>query len=65
MKNISQILRALPRLGFRLEYCDGSLVKIYPADRTKPYYSLHVSERATHPLKRFAKKCWGLDITTI
>lgn len=63
MKNISQILRSLSKEGFRIEYSDGSLVKIYPKDESMPFYSCHIGERALHPLKRFAKKNWKIDIT--
>lgn len=65
MKNIHQILRAMTKKGFRIEYCDGSLVKLYPEDASKPFYSLHVGERAIHPLKRFAKKNWDLEISKL
>lgn len=65
MKNIGQIMRALQRRGFKIVFCDGSLVKIYPSDPDKPFYSLHIGERAIHPLKRFAKKNWDLDIANL
>lgn len=63
MKNISQILRALHKYGFRIEYSDGSLVKIYPKSDSMPFYSCHIGEKALHPLRRFAKKNWKIDIT--
>ncbi len=62
MKNINQIMKALEKKGFRIEYGNGSIAKIYPIDSTQPFYSLHVGERAIHPLKRFAKKKWNLDL---
>ena len=65
MKNINQLLRNLEKLGFRIEYCNGSLVKIYPSCDKQPFYSCHIGERALHPLKRFAKKNWNLDITQL
>lgn len=65
MKNINQILRSLSKNGFRIEYNDGSLVKIYPNDNSLPFYSCHIGEKALHPLRRFAKKNWNLDITKI
>lgn len=65
MKNINQIMRGLEKLGYRIEYGNGSIAKIYPADNTKPFYSLHIGERAIHPLKRFSKKHWNLDLKDI
>lgn len=65
MKNINQLLRSLEKLGYRIEYGNGSLVKIYHIDSTKPFYSCHIGERALHPLRRFAKKNWNIDITKI
>lgn len=62
MKNISQIIRELEKLGYKVEYGNGSIAKIYPSDETKPFYSLHIGERALHPLRRFAKKNWDLDL---
>lgn len=67
MKNTSELLKALNKLGFRTEYSRGgsSTVKIYPVDRSKPFYSFHVGERGLHPLRRFARANWGIDLTTI
>jgi hypothetical protein len=65
LKNINQILKGLGKLGFRVEFCDGSLVKLYPADSSQPFYSLHVGERAIHPLKRFAKKNWNIELDKV
>lgn len=62
MKNINQIIRELEKLGYKVEYGNGSIAKIYPSDETKPFYSLHIGERALHPLRRFAKKNWDLDL---
>jgi hypothetical protein len=62
MKNINQILRTLEKLGYTIDSGNGSIVKIYPIDNSQPFYSLHIGERAIHPLKRFAKKKWNLDI---
>jgi hypothetical protein len=62
MKNISQIIRKLEKLGYKVEYGNGSIAKIYPSDENKPFYSLHIGERALHPLRRFAKKNWDLDL---
>jgi hypothetical protein len=65
MKNINQIMKELEKKGFRIEYGNGSLVKIYPLDETQPFYSCHIGERAIHPLKRFAKKKWNLDLKNL
>jgi len=65
MKNINQIIKELEKKGFRIEYGNGSLVKIYPLDQTQPFYSCHIGERAIHPLKRFAKKKWNLDLKNL
>lgn len=65
MKNVNQLLKALEKLEFTIEYGNGSLVKIYPQDNNQPFYSCHIGERALHPLRRFAKKNWNMDITRI
>lgn len=65
MKNINQIMRELEKLGYKIEYGNGSIAKIYPADSSQPFYSLHIGERAIHPLRRFAKKNWALDLRNI
>ncbi len=65
MKNINQIMKCLEKKGFRIEYGNGSIAKIYPIDSSQPFYSLHIGERAIHPLKRFAKKQWNLDLKNL
>jgi hypothetical protein len=65
MKNINQIMRHLEKLGYKIEYGNGSIAKIYPVYTNQPFYSLHIGERAIHPLKRFAKKNWNLDLRKI
>jgi ribosomal protein S8 len=62
VKNINQIMKALEKKGFVIEYGNGSIAKIYPFAHSQLFYSLHIGERAIHPLKRFAKKKWNLDI---
>lgn len=62
MKNISQVLRSLEKLDYTIESGNGSIVKIYHPDKTKPFYSCHIGEKALHPLRRFAKKNWDLDL---
>lgn len=66
MKNVSQVLRFLEKRGFRIDYSGGgSLAKIYHPDNTKPFYSFHVGERGLHPLRRFAKKNWNIDLERV
>lgn len=65
MKNMNQIIRHLKKQGFQIEYGNGSIAKIYPSDENKPFYSLHIGEQAIHPLKRFAKKKWHIDLRDI
>lgn len=65
MKNINQILRSLEKLGYSIDTGNGSIAKIYHPDKSKPFYSCHIGERALHPLRRFAKKNWGLDLRNI
>jgi hypothetical protein len=60
--NIEKIMRKFKKLGFRIEHGDGSIAKIYPSDKDKPFYSLHIGEKAIHPLRRFAKSNWDIDI---
>lgn len=65
MKNINQIMRELEKIGYTITHGNGSIAKIYPIDKNQPFYSLHIGERAVHPLKRFAKKNWNLDIKNL
>lgn len=65
MLNKNQILRGLKRSGFRLQYGDGSIIKIYPPDKTQPFYTFHFGETGLHPLRRFAKTNWGIDINDL
>ena len=65
MLNVNQLMRGLKRLGFRLDYTTASTVKIYPPDIKQPFYSFHVGERGLHPLKRFSRANWNLDITQL
>lgn len=65
MKNAKQIIKGLEKLGYRIEQCEGSLVKIYPNDKSRPFYSCHMGEKSIHPLKRFARKNWNLDLSSI
>lgn len=66
MKNVNQILRSLTKLGYRVDYSQGgSLAKIYHPDSNKPFYSFHVGEKGLHPLRRFARKNWDLNLENI
>ena len=65
MKNVPQVLKGLEKLGFRLQHTRASTVKIYHPNKAKPFYSFHISERGLHPLRRFAKHNWQLDLETI
>lgn len=66
MKNVKDILRALTKLGYSIDYSGGgSLAKIYHPDKNKPFYSFHIGERGLHPLRRFAKKNWSLDLNSL
>lgn len=66
MKNVKDVLRSLEKLGYSIKYSDGgSLAKIYPPNKNQPFYSFHVGERGLHPLRRFARKNWGLNLESI
>lgn len=65
MKNVNQILKALERQGFRLDYTRATTVKICPPNKNLPFYSFHVGERGLHPLRRFARAQWNIDINAI
>lgn len=60
VKDIKKILQHLERLGFRTKHGDGSLIKVYHPDVTKPFFSLHLSDKGMHELRRFASKNWGI-----
>ena len=64
MLNVNQLLRELKKRGFTLDYTGASTVKIKPSDKTKPIYSAHLGSPMLHPLKRFARQNWYLNITT-
>jgi hypothetical protein len=65
MLNVNQLMKALSKRGFRLNYTTASTVKIYPPVETQPFYTFHIGERGLHPLKRFAKHNWNLDLTSL
>jgi len=65
MKDVPEILKALERNNFRLKYTGASTVKIYPPNTSQPFYSFHIGERGLHPLRRFVKRNWNLDLETI
>jgi len=65
-KHLKKILRRLETLGFRVTNGDGSLKKIYPPDKSKPFYSLHASNgKGFHNFRRWASQNWQIDITAI
>lgn len=65
MKQLLDILRKLERRGFRITANDGTRRKLYPPNPDLPFYSLHLGERAIHPLIRFAKQNWNLDLKNL
>lgn len=67
MAQLDKILKNLKRRGFTLVHSTGSKCKLYPPleMRDKPYYSLHVGEQAIHPLKRFFKKNYQMDLLNL
>ena len=65
MKNVSELMKALSKRGFRLDYTKASTVKIYPPNTAQPFYSFHIGERGLHPLRRFAKHNWNINLETI
>jgi hypothetical protein len=67
MKNTAQLLKSLEKLGYIIETSRGgsSTIKIRPPDKNLPFYTFHNGEKGLHPLRRFAKKHWNLDITNI
>ncbi len=60
-KELDKILDKIIELGFRVEK-NGVLLKIYPPDKTKPFYSCHLGERAYHPIRRYIKNTCGIKI---
>lgn len=62
MKDLKKALRYLESIGFLITYNDGTRRKVFPPDKSKPFYSLHVGELAVKPFFRFAAKEWGIDL---
>ena len=60
-KELKYIIKRLEKLGFRVTTNDGTRGKIYPSDRTKPFYSIHFGRGAIYPLIQFAKRNWGIN----
>jgi len=60
VKNINQILRELEKEGCEIVHSKGSKAKIYHPNG--PFFSIHIGEKTIHPLKRFAKKHWGINL---
>jgi len=65
MKELNRIFHYLQSRGFRITQNDGTRRKIFPPDKNMPFYSIHIGEKAIHPLVRFARKNWGIDLTEI
>lgn len=64
-KQLKKALKRLESLGFRLEYNDGTRMKVFPPDKTKQFYSLHFGDKAYKPFASFARKEWQLDLETL
>jgi len=64
MKNIKQVIKNLQSKGFKTESGSGSRLKIIPPNKAMEIYSLHIDNtgKAYFPLKRFARKNWGIQI---
>jgi hypothetical protein len=60
---MNKVLKQLERMGFTIKRGDGSLAKIYPPDKTQPFYSCHLGEKSLHPLRRFAERNWSVKIS--
>jgi hypothetical protein len=67
MKELKYILRRLPSYGFRIEshFRRATTIKIYPPDKNKQMYLLHMGDAGYRPLVQFAKREWGIDLTQI
>ena len=65
MKNVNDILKGLQRAGYRIEKGNGSRAKVFPPVATQPFYSLHIGPQMLHPLRRFAKQHWNININTL
>jgi len=65
MKEIKKILRHLESQGFTMTQNDGTRRKLFPPDKAKPFYSLHIGEGAIYPLVQFSKRNWGIDLTRV
>jgi hypothetical protein len=67
MQNIHKIIKNLKKLGFTTKSGQGSRIKLYPPDKNKPFYSLHLNNdgKAFFPLNRFSKNNWNIDLETI
>ena len=67
MSDLNKILKKLQKRGFTLTQNNGSRGKLYPPDKSKPFYSIHLSgeQKAIFPLRRFGIKNWDIDIEKI
>lgn len=62
LKDISAALDLLKSKGFRIEQGKGSHVKIFPPNRNLPFYTASLGDRTFHPLRRFARNHWGIEL---
>jgi hypothetical protein len=62
IKDIKQALKLLEKHNFRVINGEGSRVKLFPPDRSKPFYTLHLNDKSFHPLRRFAMNNWQIDL---
>ncbi len=61
LKDINNALNTLKIVhNFRIENREGSRMMVFPPDKTKPIYTVHVCKTAFHPLRRYAEKHWGV-----
>jgi len=64
LKDINNALNTLKTVhSFRVENREGSRMMIFPPDKMQPPYAVHVCKTAFHPLRRFAKNKWGIELT--
>ena len=54
-------LKQLKKLGIRLEYKSKGIMLI-PSDKNIPAYMMHYGEKAIHPVRRWVKRHYGVDI---
>jgi len=60
-KAFGEMVERARQCGCRIEDL-GNKVKIFPIDKSKPFYLAHRSERAVHPARRYLKNVLGFTI---